>query len=133
MKFLNPKVHGYLDYVYVLLFAMAPTLFHFVGPEKNLCYVFAAAVLGLSLFTRYPLGIVRKISFTIHGVIELAAGFLIIASPWLFKFFEIDGPRNFYLTSGTLLLAIWLFTNYMATEKREDRVAAEAKEKAATR
>ncbi len=31
MKFINPRVHGYLDYALVALFALAPTLFGFGG------------------------------------------------------------------------------------------------------
>lgn len=133
MKFLNPKVHAIIDYLYVLLFATAPSLYGFVGPEQALCYVAALAILGLSLFTRYPLGAVRTIPFTIHGYIELGAAVMTVLCPWLFGFSEIDGPRNFFLTSGLMLAAIFMFTNYKATAKREDRMAAEAREKATAR
>lgn len=131
MKFINPKIHGVIDYLYVLVFAMAPTLYSFVGPEAALCYVSAVAVLCLSLLTRYPYALLRKISFTIHGYIELAAAAFLIVSPFLLGFSEIDGPRNFHMVAGSLLLGLWLCTDYMQTEKTEDRVAPERREKAA--
>jgi hypothetical protein len=133
MKFINPKVHGYLDYLYVIVFAMAPSMLALVGPESALCYLAAGAVLCLSLLTRYPLGILRKIPFMVHGYIELGAAIFLIVSPFLLGFFEIDAPRNFHMTAGALLLGLWLCTDYLATEKAEDRVAAERRERAAAR
>src|SRR5688572_10607612 len=94
-KFINPKVHAYLDYAYVLALAAAPTLLNFVGMAATLSYTLAAAVLILSLFTRYPLGVVKAIPFPIHGMIELVASLFVIASPWLFGFSEIEIGRNF--------------------------------------
>lgn len=133
MKFLNPVIHGYIDYLYVVMFALAPSLFDFYGPERTLSYVLAVAVLGLSIFTRYPLGLVRKIRFDIHGMIEMGAAIFTIAAPWLFRFNQIDAQRDFFLTSGCLLVLVFMFTNYKATEPTEERVAAEARERAAAR
>lgn len=129
MKFLNPVLHGYIDYLYVLSFALAPTLLTFYGPERTLCYVLGAAVLALSLFTRYPLGLVRKIRFNLHGMIELGAAVFTIAAPWLFRFNQIDAQRDFFITAGMLLVVVFICTNYHATEPTEERVAAKEKEK----
>lgn len=132
MKFLNPEVHGYLDYLYVAMLALAPLLLHLHGRERTLSFVLSLAVLGLSLCTRYPLGLWRKIPFTVHGAIEFTAAIFAIASPWLFRFSEHEVARNFFVGSGVVLVAVWLFTNYRATESTEDRLAQE-REKAGVR
>ena len=112
MRFLSPTAHGYIDYLFVASLALAPTLLNFVSTAMVFCYTVAGAVLLLSLLTRYPLGVVKKIPFTVHGGIELVASLAVLASPWLFWFAEIDPARNFFLTSGILLFGVWLITDY---------------------
>jgi hypothetical protein len=127
MKFINPKVHAYLDYAYVLALAAAPTLFNFVGTAATLSYALAVTVLLLALFTRYPLGVVKAIPFPIHGMIELVASLVVIGSPWLLGFSEIDVARNFFLAAGILLFGVWAFTDYKQTLPVEERQPEGAK------
>lgn len=117
MKILSPRVHGYLDYAVVLLLALAPTLFGFVGTPAALCYVLAILQLGMSLMTKYPLGLAKLIPFTVHGGIELVAAIGLIAAPFLFGFSELDGARNFFIGAGLALGGVWLTTNYKAADR----------------
>jgi hypothetical protein len=116
MKLLNPRVHGYLDYMAVLLLALAPTLFGFSGTPAILAYVAAAAQLGMSLMTAYPLGVAKVLPFTVHGGIEVAVTILFLVSPWLLGFADQTAARNFFLASGVGLGLVYLVTNYKAAD-----------------
>lgn len=112
MNILNPKLHGYIDYAVVLLFATAPTLFDFGGFPQTLCYVLAAVHLGSSLFTAYPLGAVKVIPFPVHGAGEAVLAPLLALAPWLFGFWQTPAPRNLFLVAAAAILAVWFMTDY---------------------
>ena len=117
MKFLNPRVHGYLDYLAVTLLALAPTIFGFGGVAAVISYVAAAAQLGMSLLTAYPLGVKKIIPFTVHGGVEVGVTILFLVSPWLFGFADHITPRNFFLGAGIGLGLVYLVTNYKAADR----------------
>ena len=48
MKFLTPRMHGFLDYAAVALLLFAPTLFNFGGWAASICYVLGATQLTLT-------------------------------------------------------------------------------------
>ena len=123
MKILSPRVHGYLDYAYVGLFLLAPTLFGFGGLAATICYVLAIAHAGMTLMTAFPLGIVKVIPFTVHAGIEVAMVVLLLAAPFLLGFSNIPAARNFYIAAGALLGVVWLTTDYKAAEPPRTDVA----------
>lgn len=123
MKILSPRLHGYLDYVTVLWFLVAPMLFQFSGIPAIISYALAAIHLLLTLSTAFPLGIVKAISFKIHSTIEFIVSFALIALPWLLGFASIISARNFYLVSGIVIFVVWLVTNYTAEEAKEHATA----------
>ncbi len=114
MKFLTPTAHGVVDYLVVLAFLAAPSLFHFTDNAATVAYVIAAAHLTYSLITRYPLGIVKAIPFPIHGTIELIAALSLFALPWVFGFSNDESARNWFIASGATVVVVWLVTNYKA-------------------
>lgn len=114
MKFINPKVHGVLDYLAVVFLFAAPSLFGYSGQAATLAYAAAILQLSLSLMTAYPLGVFKAIPFPIHGMIELSLGLFLAISPWVFGFDEFAAPRNLYLLTGLGLFGIWTTTNYEA-------------------
>lgn len=117
MKILNPRVHGYIDYLAVLYFLAAPSLFGFTGLPATIFYVIAAAHLVLTLLTAYPLGVVKLIPFPSHGGIELLAAVSLVALPWLTGFATSDAiARNIYVASGAILFLAWLVTDYKTAE-----------------
>lgn len=124
MKILNPRVHGYLDYIAVLYLLAAPSLFGFSGLPATILYVIAAAYLVMILLTNYPLGVVKVIPFPLHGGVELLTGILFIALPWAAGFADAGTlARNVYVATGAVLFAVWLVTDYRAAEAT-DHVAA---------
>jgi hypothetical protein len=117
MKFLDPKSHGVIDYLAVVLVALAPTLFGFAGVAATLCYVVAAMQLGMSLLTAYPLSVAKVIPFTAHGAIELAVAIFLLVAPWLFGFSDTPAARNFFLVAGVGLVLVYAVTNYKAADQ----------------
>lgn len=122
MRFVSPRVHGVLDYLFGALFLLAPTWFEFASrPARTSAYVFGGALLLISLLTRYPLGALRVIPFTVHGGIELVSSIALIALPWLLGFDEAIAARNFFIATGVVLFGLWLTTDYKAAEAGEQR------------
>lgn len=70
MKIITPRVHGYLDYVTVVVFLLTPTLLGLTGIPAMLAYALAGIHLAMTLVTDFPLGVVKLIPFTIHGWID---------------------------------------------------------------
>lgn len=124
LKVLSPRIHGFLDYAVVALFALAPTLFGFGGPAATVAYVVAAIHLALTLLTAFPMGIVKAIPFKVHGMLEVAALLGIAAAPWLFGFADSTTPRNFYLAAAALIAGVVVLTNYHTTESERRTVGA---------
>ena len=121
MKILSPRIHGYLDYLVVAALALAPMLFGFAGTPAVLCYVLAVAQLGMSLMTAYPLGLKPLIPFTVHGGIELAVTFVLLAAPWVFRFSADLPARTFFLFAGVVLGIVYLTTDYKAADESRGR------------
>jgi uncharacterized membrane protein HdeD (DUF308 family) len=47
-----------------------------------------------------------------HGMLDYPAGILLIASPWIFGFSDIDAARNVAIVIGVVVLAQSLMTDY---------------------
>ena len=118
MKILNSRIHGYMDYLAVALFAMAPFIFGFSGVPRTLSFVMAGAVLLLSLTTAYPWGVVKFIPFTIHGTVELLSSLALVAAPWILNFASEVSARNFFVAAGIAYLLLWSVTDYRAAVRR---------------
>ena len=117
-KPVSPLVHGSLDYGLAVFLVLAVPLFGFTGIAATIFYVVAIAHTALSLMTAYPLGLIKKIPFTAHAKIELAAALFLIAAPWIFGFAEAEIVRNVYLITGAVVVMLWSVTNYRAAESR---------------
>lgn len=53
MKILNPRVHGYLDYLLVALFLLAPTLFGMSSVPSMISYALAVVHLTETFLPRF--------------------------------------------------------------------------------
>lgn len=119
MKFLDPRVHGYLDYAAGLLLVVAPRLFGFAGTAAVICYVLAALHIGMSLLTAYPISVAKVVPFTVHGGVELITAIFLVVAPWLFGFDEVNAARNFFIVAGIGLGLVYLTTDYRAARRYE--------------
>ncbi|HXH00908.1 MAG TPA: hypothetical protein VNI56_01780 [Xanthomonadaceae bacterium] len=115
MKILGASIHGVLDYVSVALFAAVPSLFGLTGLPAMILYALAAVHLLVSLATRYPLGLLKRIPFNAHGMLELAVAVGLVAAPWLLDFAAQETARSVYIGLGLVLFAIWLLSDYRDT------------------
>ncbi len=113
MGILPPNVHRILDYLAVVVFALAPTLFHLSGNTKMLAYALAAIHLVVTLATQFPGSAPRPLPYNLHGIIELVVGLALVAVPFLRHW--TFGARQFYPAMGVVLLIIWAITRYRDT------------------
>ena len=118
-KPISPTVHGVIDYLTVPLLLAAGPLFHFGGRPAEITSMSAGAVLVYSLFTRYRLGLVKMIPFSVHGMIDtvLAAAFLLM--PFLFRF-EDATARWVFLGLGLFALIVVALTDFRQASVSRD-------------
>ena len=117
MKPIPTKVHGLLDYTTGALFMASPWLFDFADNDKarQVALGTGAAVLGLSAFTDYEAGVVKKVPMTTHLTVDTLSGILVAASPWLLGFAKrVVWP---HLAFGILELGAGLLTQPKPTAK----------------
>jgi hypothetical protein len=112
MKLIDTRTHGYLDYLTVLVFLLAPLLLGFGGAAAVLSYLVAACYLAVSLLTAYPLGVRGLIPLRTHGFIDLSAAPLLVLLPWIFGFAAVVAARNFFMVLGVITFVVWLLTDY---------------------
>ena len=80
----------------------------------------ATVVLLVSALTRYPLGVVKVLPFTVHSAGDYLAAFLLIVAPFALNFASAEGGISaFYVAAGAAVLAVSLITNYQYSPKRQ--------------
>ena len=88
MRFIPTKFHAPLDYIVGVALIAAPWIFQF---SEHTSATVVPVVLGIgliaySLFTNYELGVWKVAPMAVHNLIDIVAGTLLAASPWLFGF-----------------------------------------------
>jgi hypothetical protein len=82
--------------------------------------VVGAVVLAVSMLTKYPLGVVKVLPFTVHSAGDYLAAALLIISPFALGYTDSDGGlAAFFVAAGIAVLAVSLITNYQYSPKRE--------------
>jgi len=90
--------------------------------------VVGAVVALVSMMTKYPLGVVKVLPFTIHSAGDYLAAALLVGAPFVLNFWSGDTALSaFYLVAGGAVLAVSLITNYQYSPQREWGTAAAAK------
>ncbi|HEY2430760.1 MAG TPA: hypothetical protein VGI06_17630 [Acidimicrobiales bacterium] len=84
--------------------------------------VVGAVIVGLSMFTRYPLGVVKVVPFPVHSAGDYLATVLLLGAPWALGFSSSDtGLSAVYVGAGLAVLAVSLITNYQYGGARAQR------------
>ena len=84
---ISTKTHGMIDYLMGVLLILLPYILDFPeGAATWLPIIVGAGTIVYSLITDYELGVASILSVKAHLGIDLAAGVLLIAAPWLFDF-----------------------------------------------
>ncbi|GJD66691.1 SPW repeat domain-containing protein [Methylobacterium frigidaeris] len=88
MRFIPSRVHAILDYGAGLLLIWLPDLLGFADgtAAQFIMQAVGAAVLLMSLCTDYEFSAVKLVPLPVHLGIDVAAGLLLVVSPWLFGF-----------------------------------------------
>ena len=88
MRFIPTKFHAPLDYIVGAALIAAPWVLRF---SEHTAATVVPVVLGIgliaySLFTNYELGVWKVAPMAVHNLIDIVAGGLLAASPWIFGF-----------------------------------------------
>lgn len=112
MKPITPNTHGYLDYVTVAVFLLAPKLLGFEGLPALLSWTLAGVHLVLTLVTDFPLGLRPWLPFWIHGWIERIVGPALALIAFLPGISGAGSAFAFYLLMGLVIVAVGWLTDY---------------------
>jgi hypothetical protein len=94
---ISPAQHAVLDYgVASTYFALGASLMNRHRPAALLAFLNGGMVLGMSMFTDYPGGLFRKISFRTHRTGDIIQAALAGLGPALFGFADDAEARYFY-------------------------------------
>ena len=111
MRFIDPKIHGIIDYLVVVFMFASPTLFNMQGSLSTFTYALAAVLLFMTLLTEYSVGLFKVIPFALHGFIELIVGVTVIVLAY--TWFKDDATgKLYYIVFGTFTMLTWLVTNF---------------------
>jgi hypothetical protein len=75
--------------------------------------VLGAALLLVSMVTRYPGGLVKAVPFPVHSAGDYLGGILAIVAPFVLDFWDTDkSVATTYIVVGAVVLALSLVTDY---------------------
>ena len=97
MRFIPTRLHAPLDYIVGAGLIAAPWIFQFsdLTTPTVLSIVLGIGLIGYSLITNYELGVWKVAPMAVHNLFDIAAGALLVASPWLFGFAD-DGANVWF-------------------------------------
>src|SRR4051812_35842782 len=120
VRLLPAWLHAIADYAVGLTLIAAAVIVGGSGEAIATGVVVGAVVLVVSMLTRYPLGVVKVLPFTIHSAGDYLAAALLVIAPFALGFNDSDtGLSVFYVIAGIAVLAVSLITNYQYSPKRE--------------
>lgn len=112
MKIISARNHGYLDFLTVVIFLLAPTLLGLSEVPAMLAYGLAVVHLAVTLVSGFPFGAIKLIPFTLQGWIERIVGPVLVAIPFILGFSDESLARNFYIAVGIIIIMVGLLTDY---------------------
>ena len=120
VRLLPAWLHAIADYAVGLSLIAVAVIAGGSGKAVATGVVVGAVVLVVSMLTRYPLGVLKVLPFTVHSAGDYLAAALLVISPFALGFNDSDtGLAVFYVVAGVAVLAVSLITNYQYSPKRE--------------
>ena len=118
MSIIPTRVHGLMDYLMGILLIAAPWVFGFAagGAETWVPVVVGAGMILAAMMTDFEVGVTRMISMPTHLMLDLGAGALLAASPWLFGFADVVSTPHLVL--GLIEISTALMTSRVPTGRR---------------
>src|ERR1700739_1266361 len=111
MKIISDQMHGVLDYVTVIIFALAPSLIGLTGIAAAVSYALAVIHLAMTLATNMPLGVVKIIPMKLHSIVELIVGPVLLLGGLLAPTLP-TASRTFFVVMGLVIFAVWGLSSY---------------------
>jgi len=125
VKFLPAWFHAIADYAVGGLLIVVALMVGGTSAAVATGVVVGVVVLAVSMLTKYPLGVVKVLPFTVHSGGDYLAAALLLAAPFALGYRETDaGLSAFYVAGGLAVLAVSLVTNYQYSPKRAASGAA---------
>ncbi len=120
IRLLPASLHAVADYAVGTLLILVALLVGGSAGAIGTGVVVGATVLVVSMFTKYPLGVVKVLPFTVHSAGDYLAAALLLIAPFTLHFSSGDGGLTaFYVGAGLAVLGVSLITNYQYSPKRE--------------
>ena len=116
MKLISTRVHGTLDYVVAVAFALAPAILGLTGIAAWLAYTLAVVHLLITLATDFDRGVAHLLPVRWHGWIELVVSLALLVGPWLLGVSDDATARTFYIAAGLVIFVVWALTASRARE-----------------
>ncbi|MGH8559126.1 MAG: hypothetical protein ACRESZ_17065 [Methylococcales bacterium] len=116
MNKISTQNHGYLDFVTVFIFLVAPSILGLTSTAAVLAYLLTAVHLVMTLATDFPFGVVKIIPFAIHGWVERIVGPILVVIPFIIGFSDQPAARNFYIAIGFVIIIVGFLTDYTAKD-----------------
>jgi hypothetical protein len=113
-KVISPGAHAVLDYTVAATFLTMG--FRMLSRHRRaavLAFINGGMVLGVSLFTDYPGGMWRRISFPMHGKLDIGQAALAGAGPALLGFAG-DPEAQFFHAQATSEIGVVAATDWQA-------------------
>lgn len=120
VRLLPAWLHAIADYaVGATLIVVAATVGG-SGKAVGTGVLVGGVVLAVSMLTRYPLGVVKVLPFTVHSAGDYLAAALLVIAPFALNFnSSATGLTAFYVAAGVAVLSVSLITNYQYSPRRQ--------------
>ena len=113
VKPISPTVHGAIDYLAVVIFAVAPAAIGLTGWPAALSYALAGIHLLMTLLTDFPAGVIKVIPIVLHQWVERIVGPLLVILA--FVLMTETHARAFSVAMGIIIFAVERLTTYRST------------------
>ncbi|MFZ1301693.1 MAG: hypothetical protein WAQ27_03945 [Candidatus Microsaccharimonas sp.] len=128
-RFIPTKVHGALDYIVAVALIFAPWIFGFSavgGAAVIIPMVLGVGLILYSLFTKYEWGLIKVVGMPYHLIIDVVASLVLIASPFIFGFYNAD-MWNVWVPHVVVGVAVILVVIFSQTQPSAAELKSEIK------
>src|ERR1700724_1567197 len=115
MKPISLTVHGAIDYLAVVIFAVAPAVIGLSGWPAALSYALAGILLLMTLLTDFPVVVIKLIPIALHQWVERIVGPVLIILAFVLMTKETQIARAFFVAMGVILFAVERLAAYRST------------------
>jgi len=109
MRVIPTRIHGVLDYLMGVIFIVLPKVLDWNQTANYFISILGVSVIVYSLLTRYELGAVKWIPMSVHLILDLLGGILLIVAPFILRVAG-NGVTTWMIVLGLVELIATLMT-----------------------